>query len=346
MKLGLTAGYAGKNIEIPWPLIKKAEDLGYDSVWTAEAYGSDAVTPAAYMLARTERIKVGTAIMQMPARTPACTAMTAMTLHQLSNGRFLLGLGPSGPQVIEGWHGVAYGRPLTRTKEYVAILRKIFAREEAVTFHGQHYQLPYMGEDATGLGKPLKSILSPAPEIPIYTASIAPAGIETSAEVADGVIPVWMNPGALRSARGAAAEGLRQGRQRQEPEVLRRRAVRLGGDGRRRRAVPQPDQARARPLHRRHGRARQELLQRLRQTPRLRRRGEEDPGPLPERQAGRGGGSRARRPDRSGGAGRAKARIKDRLSAWIDAGKKGHVGTMVLGCRQPEALEFVAEQVL
>ena len=136
MKLGILNGLGGKNISIDINRIKAAESMGYDSVWTAEAYGSDAVTPAAWILARTEKIKVGTAIMQMPGRSPACTASTAMTLNQLSNGRFIVGLGASGPQVVEGWHGVAYGRPMTRTKEYIEIMRKIFAREEPVEHQG------------------------------------------------------------------------------------------------------------------------------------------------------------------------------------------------------------------
>ncbi len=194
MKLGILLGYAGKRVSLDMAPILSAERLGFDSVWTAEAYGSDAVSTAAWVLAQTTRIKVGTAIMQMPARTPACTAGTAIALSQLSGGRFLLGLGPSGPQVVEGWHGVAYGKPLTRTREYVAIIRKILAREAPLEHEGMHYQLPYRGPDATGLGKPLKSITYPDPDLAIYTASISPAGLRCAAEVADGVIPVWMNP--------------------------------------------------------------------------------------------------------------------------------------------------------
>ena len=194
MKLGLIGGYGGKMIQVDIERIKYAEDLGYDSIWTAEAYGADAVTPAAWILAQTNKIKVGTSIMQMPARSPACSAMTAMTLNQLSNGRFIVGLGASGPQVVEGWHGVAYGRPVTRTKEYISIMKKIFAREAAVEHEGFHYSLPYSGEDGTGLGKPLKSILQADKDIPIYTASITPNGLSGSAEVADGVFPIWMDP--------------------------------------------------------------------------------------------------------------------------------------------------------
>ena len=194
MKLGLLVGYSPATMSVPMDTVKKVESMGFHSVWTAEAWGSDAVSPAAWILAQTEKINVGTAIMQMPGRTPAMTAMTAMTLYALSGGRFILGLGPSGPQVVEGWHGVAYGRPLTRTREYVSIIRKILAREEKVTHEGYHYQLPYKGEGASGLGKPLKSILHGDPNLKIMTASISPNGLACAGEVADGVFPIWMNP--------------------------------------------------------------------------------------------------------------------------------------------------------
>jgi len=194
MKLGLLLGYSGQRVAIDMAPVHSAESLGFDSVWTAEAYGSDAVSGAAWVLAQTTKIKVGTAIMQMPARSPACTAGTAISLSQLSGGRFLLGLGPSGPQVVEGWHGVPYGKPLTRTREYVSIIRKIVAREAPLVHEGEHYQIPYRGPGASGLGKALKSIVHPDPHLPIYTASISPAGLRCAAEVADGVIPVWMNP--------------------------------------------------------------------------------------------------------------------------------------------------------
>jgi F420-dependent oxidoreductase-like protein len=194
MRLGLTAGYSGAKLEVNIDLILEAERLGFDSVWTAEAYGSDAVTPLAWIAARTTKIRLGTAIMQMPARTPAMTAMTAMSLDSISGGRFILGLGPSGPQVVEGWHGVPYGKPLTRTREYVQIVKKILAREEPLEHKGEIYQIPFTGPGATGLGKPLKSILHGRKDLPIYTASIGPAGVACSAEVADGLIPVWMNP--------------------------------------------------------------------------------------------------------------------------------------------------------
>ena len=194
MKLGFLLGYSGKQIHIPIDLIKQAESMGFDSVWTAEAYGNDAVTSATWVLSQTEKIRVGTAIMQMPARTPAMCAMTAMSLDQLSGGRFIVGLGASGPQVVEGWHGVPYGKPVTRTKEYIQIMRKIMGREGPVEFDGKMYQMPNKGEGTTGLGKPLKSILEGSPDIPIYTASITPAGLRCAGEVADGVFPVWMDP--------------------------------------------------------------------------------------------------------------------------------------------------------
>ena len=142
MRLGLLAGQFGPQLKINFEIIEEAERLGYDAVWTAEAYGNDAIVPLSFIAARTTKIGLGTAIMQTPARSPAMTAMTAMSLDALSGGRFRLGLGPSGPQVVEGWHGVAYGRPLTRTREYITIVRKILAREAPVEHKGYHYQMP------------------------------------------------------------------------------------------------------------------------------------------------------------------------------------------------------------
>src|SRR5512132_1125078 len=156
MKLGIVLPYSSADMSLPIDRVLEAERLGFDSVWTSEAYGSDAVSPAAWVLARTTRIKLGTAIMQMPARTPAMTAMTAMTLDTLSGGRFILGLGASGPQVVEGWHGVVYGKPVQRTREYIEIIRKILGRAEPLAYAGELYQIPYNGPGASGLGKPLK----------------------------------------------------------------------------------------------------------------------------------------------------------------------------------------------
>ena len=194
MRLGLVAGQFGPKMQIPFDLIAEAEGLGFHSVWTAEAYGNDAIVPLSFIAARTSTIKLGTAIMQMPARSPAMTAMTAMTLDALSGGRFILGLGPSGPQVVEGWHGVAYGRPLTRTREYISIVRQILARKAPLEHKGYHYEIPFRGEGASGLGKPLKSILHGRADMEIYTAAISPNGLRCAGEVADGVMPVWMSP--------------------------------------------------------------------------------------------------------------------------------------------------------
>ena len=207
MKLGLVTGYSPADMAVPMDLILEAENLGFDSVWTSEAWGSDAVTPAAWILARTSRINVGTAIIQMGARAPACAAMTAMTLDAMSGGRFILGVGPSGPQVIEGWYGVPYGRPLARTREYISIIRKILARKEPLTHEGEHYQIPYQGEGASGLGKPLRSILHGNPDLRIFTGAFTANGLRTSAEVADGVFPVWMNPERFDLFESALDEG-------------------------------------------------------------------------------------------------------------------------------------------
>jgi len=192
MRLGITINVTGATPFMD--LVLEAERLGYESVWCGEAYGADAVTPVAWVLARTTRIKAGTGIMQMPARTPACAAATAMTLQLLSDNRFLCGVGPSGPQVVEGWHGVPFGKPLQRTREYIEIIRKIIAREAPLEHQGEHYQIPYRGPGATGLGKPLKSILHGKPGMKFYTASFTPGGLTMSGEVADGTLPIFMSP--------------------------------------------------------------------------------------------------------------------------------------------------------
>ncbi len=209
MRLGINVGYSGSRVSLPMELIREADRLGFHSAWTAEAYGSDAVTPAAWIAAQTRELKVGTGIMQMPARTPAMTAMTASTLDQLSGGRFLLGLGPSGPQVIEGWHGVPYGKPLARTREYVEIVRAIWAREKPVEHHGEHYQIPYQGPGASGLGKPLKSIVH-GRQIPVYIASIGPKSVEQAAEIADGWLPIFVSPKRFGVYRSALVAGFKK----------------------------------------------------------------------------------------------------------------------------------------
>ena len=194
MRLGLMVGYSGAQVAIDIETIREAERLGYHSVWTAEAWGSDAVTPLAWIAAQTSKIKLGTAIMQLPGRSPANTAMTAMTLDALSGGRFILGIGTSGPQVVEGWHGVPFDKPLSWMREYVDIVRTIFAREHVLEYSGQRYQIPYRGPGATGLGKPLKSILHGRKDIPIYCGSMAPKSQAQSAEIADGILLTCMHP--------------------------------------------------------------------------------------------------------------------------------------------------------
>ncbi len=207
MKLAITLRLS-PTTGIDMATVLEAERLGFEAVWCGEAYGTDAVSPAAWVLARTTRIKAGTSIMQIPARSPACAAMTAMTLQLLSGNRFLCGIGPSGPQVIEGWHGVPYGKPLARTREYIAIIRQILERRAPLEFRGEHYRIPYDGPGASGLGKPLRSIIHGDPSLKIYTASIAPAGLRTAGEVADGTLPFFMSPEQAEALVGPVREGI------------------------------------------------------------------------------------------------------------------------------------------
>ncbi len=207
MKLSATIKFLPGHAGIDMEHVLEAERLGFDAVWAGEAYGTDAVSPVAWVLARTSRIKAGTSILQMPARTPACAAMTAMTLQAMSGNRFLCGIGPSGPQVVEGWHGVAFGKPIGRTREYVAIIRQVLERKSPLEHHGEHYDIPYAGPGATGLGKPLRSIIHGDPGLKIYTASIAPAGLRVSGEVADGNLPFFMSPEKAEAVIGPVLEG-------------------------------------------------------------------------------------------------------------------------------------------
>ncbi len=195
MRLGFNTGtsrFRGMDLDIP--LIQEAERLGYTVVWTSEAYGFDAVVPLAYIAACTENIQLGTAIMQIAGRTPAMTAMTAASLNLVSGGRFLLGLGVSGPQVVEGWHGVPFGKPLGRMREYITILHRIFRRQEPLTHEGQYYHIPYREPGATGLGKPLKSIIATPQHVPIYLAANGPKNVALAGELADGLLPSFFSP--------------------------------------------------------------------------------------------------------------------------------------------------------
>jgi len=345
MKLGMLVGYSGRKMNLPMEAILHAERLGYDSAWTSEAYGSDAVTPAAWILANTKRIKVGTAIMQMPGRTPAMAAMTAMSLAQLSGNRFIVGVGASGPQVVEGWHGVPYGRPVTRLKEYVAIMKRIFAREGELSFDGKEYQIPYAGPGATGLGKPLKSILHCEQPIPIYAATITPAGVAAAAEVADGFFPVWMDPeqyavfaGSIEKGFAAAGGGKSLARFDIAPfvrvivaddvaaamqPIRDQMALYIGGMG-----------ARGKNFY-------TDYATRLGY-------GESALKIQDLYLDGRKGEAAAAVPaeliDACHLVGPA-ARIKDRAQRWLAAGKHGHVGSMLIG-GDAKALEVMAEAVL
>ena len=209
MKLGLSLGYSGPQLRLPLEKIKLAERLGYDSVWTAEAYGSDAITPLAFIAAHTERIRLGTAVIQLAGRTPANAAMAFATLDQLAGGnRAICGLGVSGPQIVEGWYGQPWGRPYYRIKDYVAIMKKIFAREAPVTHEGKEISLPFTGEGAMGIGKPLKSIMHMNPDIPIFLGTGMESTVRLTGEIADGWLPLGFVPETAKLYDDWIAEGL------------------------------------------------------------------------------------------------------------------------------------------
>jgi F420-dependent oxidoreductase-like protein len=345
MKLGLLTGYSGRKINIPLDTIKHAEQLGYDSVWTSEAYGSDAITPAAWILANTTKIKVGTAIMQMPARTPAMAAMTAMTLAQLSGNRFIVGVGASGPQVVEGWHGVAYGRPVTRLKEYVQIMRQVFAREQALSFEGKEYQIPYRGPGATGLGKPLKSILHCEQPIPIYAATLTPAGVQAAAEVADGFFPVWMDPDQFHVFREPIEKGftLVGNKTLKQFDIAPFVAANMGDDVKACMAPIRSNMAlyiggmgaKGKNFYTDYatrlgfGDAAQQIQELF-----LAGKKEEAAAAVPDALV-----------DACHLVGPAE-RIRDRLQRWTAAGKNGQVGTMLIRSDKPKVLELLAETIL
>jgi F420-dependent oxidoreductase-like protein len=209
MRIGYSTGY-WKQGPPPGALraIRTAERLGFESVWAAEAYGSDAFTPLAWWGSRTTRITLGTGIAQLSARTPTAAAMAALTLDHLSGGRVILGLGVSGPQVVEGWYGLPYPKPLARTREYIDIVRQVLAREGDVTSAGPHYPLPYPGADGMGLGKPLRSTVHPLrADLPIYLAAEGPKNVALAAEIADGWLPFLFSPKADAAARAQLEEG-------------------------------------------------------------------------------------------------------------------------------------------
>lgn len=344
MRLGMTVGWSGPHPKLDMDMILEAERLGFEQVWTGEAYSTDAVSPAAWILARTTKIKAGTGIMQMPARTPACAAMTVLSLQALSGNRFLCGIGPSGPQVVEGWHGVPYGKPMQRTKEYIAIIKQILAREKPLEFHGDQYDIPYSGPGASGLGRPLRSIAHGNPDVPFYCASITPAGLRTAGEVADGNLPIWFSPEAAHVVTGPTLEGRKKAgktmegfdtapfvRAKMGPDVAACRdaikpelALYIGGMGARSKnfyndmVSKMGFEAEAKTI--------QDLY--------LDGKKNEAAAAVPDALV-----------DQICLVGPAE-RIRDRLAAWQDAAKAGHVGTMVLKGTGVDVLRVVAETVL
>jgi F420-dependent oxidoreductase-like protein len=336
MKLGLSLGYAppGTNPADLAPLVHEAETLGFDSVWAAEAWGTDAVTVLAYMAARTETIKLGSAIMQIPGRTPTNTVMTAATLDLLSGGRFLLGLGTSGPQVVEGWHGEPWGKPLGKTREYVEIVRSAL-RRELVEHEGEHYSIPWNGPGATGLGKPLKLMLRPLrADIPIYLAALAPKNVALAAEIADGWLPLFVDPEHFDDAFGESLAGARPGF-----EIAATVSVLVGDDVQALRDSLKPHLAlyvggmgaRGKNFYnalvRRYGwEAEAERIQELYLAGKQREAIAAVPDALVDAVALVG----------------PKERIAERLAAW----RETPVTSLVLGTAQPEALQTLAELVL
>ena len=338
MKLATGIGYSGASMRIDMDFVHEVERLGYDSIWTAEAYGSDAVTPLAYIAALTTKIKLGTSIMQIPGRTPAMCAMTMSTLDAISGGRALVGLGLSGPQVVEGWHGVPYGKPAARTREYVEILRKIWAREDPVSYQGQEYELPYMGPGATGLGKPLKSILH-GRQLPVYLATMGPINIRNTAELADGWLPIWFSPKRVDLFRPSLEEGFRRagnGKSYKDFDIAAGCTVAIGDDVKALLAMQKPNLAlymggmgaKEKNFHNEmavkygYGEAAAKI-QELYLSGRKQEATEAVPDELVDEMSLVG----------------PVARIKESYRAWEDAG----VTTMMVQSRQREALELMAD---
>jgi F420-dependent oxidoreductase-like protein len=336
VKLGLNLGYAppGTNPTDLVPLVQEAERLGFDSVWTAEAWGTDAVTVLAYLAAKTEKIKLGSAIMQIPGRTPTNTAMTAATLDLLSGGRFLLGLGTSGPQVVEGWHGQPWGKPLGKTREYVEIVRTAL-RREVVEHTGEHYSIPYDGPGATGLGKPLRLMLRPLrSEIPIFLAALGPKNVALAAEIADGWLPIFVAPERFDETFGPSLAEARPGF-----EIAATVSVLVGDDVEALRDTLRPHVALYVGGMGAKGRNFYNSL--------VRRYGwEEEAERIQDLYlAGKQRDAIAAVPDELVDAVSLigpKERIAERLEAW----RETPVTTLVLGTMQPEALHTLAELVL
>jgi F420-dependent oxidoreductase-like protein len=340
MKLGLSIGYSKAHLDIPVKLVQRAEALGYDSVWSAEAYGSDAVTPLAYLAALTSRIRLGTGIMQLAARTAANAAMCAGTVDALAGGgRFIAGIGVSGPQIVEGWYGEPWGRPYYRIRDYVAIMRKIFAREEPVTHEGKEISLPYNGQGAMGVGKPLKSILHMNPNIPIYLATGNEATVKLTAEIADGWVPMGYFPGSMEFYRPWLEEGFRRagnGKSLKDLEIQASVHVEVNDDVKGALAKLKPEVAlyvggmghRDKNFHKdimvRYGFG--DAADRIQELY-LAHRKEEATAAVPDEWV-----------DLKSLVG-PPARIKERFRAWEDSGATG----VTVRSRQPEAIEIMAE---
>jgi len=346
MKLGLSLGYSGAKMHIDMDGILHAESLGFDSVWFAESWGSDAVTPAAWVLAGTKTIKAGTAIMQMPARTPSCAAMTAMTLQQLSGNRFILGIGASGPQVIEGWHGVPYGKPITRTREYIQVVRQILARQGPLEFAGSEYQIPYLGEGSSGLGKPLKSIIHGDTSLRIFTAAITDSGVRCAAQYADGFFPVWMNPDRYDIFEPAIDEGFSKagnGKSLDNFEIAPFVQVVMGDDLERCR---QPVRAMLAlyigGMGARNKNFYNDYATRLGYEDQAREIQDLYLSGKPREAAARVPSELIDDVSLVGSA----ERIRDGLNRWRDAGKRGEVKSMLVQSSSIEALNLLAEQLL
>jgi F420-dependent oxidoreductase-like protein len=234
MKLALAIGYSGAELRIPIERVKLAERLGYDSVWTAEAYGSDAMTPLAWIAAQTDRIRLGTGIMQLAGRAPSMAAMQAQTVDALAGrGRMIAGLGVSGPQIVEGWYGQPWGKPYWRLRDYIQIMRKVGRRDAPVSHDGREYQLPYTGDGALGLGKPLTSILHTNPDLPIWLGAGSESTVKLAAELCDGWLPMHFVPGRMDHYRPWIEEGFRRagdGRSWADFEIMGRGAVVITDD--------------------------------------------------------------------------------------------------------------------
>jgi len=336
MKLGLSLGYAppGTNPADLFPLVEEAERLGFDSVWVAEAWGTDAVSVLGWLAGRTERIKLGSAIMQIPGRTPANAAMTAATLDLLSGGRFLLGLGTSGPQVVEGWHGQPWGKPLGKTREYVEVVRTAL-RREVVEHHGEHYRIPWDGPGATGLGKPLKLMLRPLrAEIPIYLAALGPKNVALATEIADGWLPILVDPERFDDAFGPSLAAAPPGF-----EIAATASALVGDDVAALRDVLRPHVALYVGGMGAKGRNFYNAL--------VRRYGWEDEAERIQELylAGKQREAIAAVPDALVDA-VALVGPKERIAERLDAWRETPVTTLVLGTMQPEALRTLAELVL